>query len=554
MTAAVPSDAIRAAAARGAPPRGALIRAVAWGAVGRLAGVALVGTATALLTWASMRPGLGRVAGLLVLVELIAFLRAPIRHTERICAHDLGLSGLGGWRTWLLSSVATWSPSRLADARAGDLLTRCLEDADSLQDLWVRVVVPWLASLAALAVAACVLGVLVPAVGIALAFVTIGLGSLCWWRAKHVCALGAEEAALRGGAAARGVEFAHGADALVLLGADAQHIAGTTSLIAKADAMAARRDAIVSVLEVAASVATGIVLVTAVAVVRLPTSAPALPAGVVLAILACGELLATFPAALEGASAVAGAAGRLSSLSSPRHWGTRAATRGALGLDKVDVAAAAETPVLIGDVDLVVKPSGSVAVIGPTGSGKSSLLAVAAGLEAPAAGRVTIDAIGFDELDEASLRARLGWLSASPALLEGRVKDVVAMGRPIDDVEVQRAIDAVGLGGVLAARGGLDAVIGSRGDDLSSGERRRLALARVLASHGDLYVLDEPTAGLDDEAARMVLDAIDASGAGVLVASHDPRVAAWAGRAYLVEDGSLTEAPYTSSDPISASG
>jgi ABC-type transport system involved in cytochrome bd biosynthesis fused ATPase/permease subunit len=83
---------------------------------------------------------------------------------------------------------------------------------------------------------------------------------------------------------------------------------------------------------------------------------------------------------------------------------------------------------------------------------------------------------------------------------------------------------------VLEQRGGLDAVIGQRASDLSAGERRRLALARLLAGGPDLYLLDEPTAGLDDESAALVLHALDATGAGVLVATHDDRVDGWARR------------------------
>ena len=154
---------------RGAPTRRVVVRAVAFGALARLAGVALVGGAGGLLTWSAARPGLASVGGLLIAVELVAFLRAPLRHAERVASHDLGLDGLAGWRTWLLDSVATWAPSRLAAARSGDLLARCVEDADQLQDLWVRVLVPAVSSLVALACVAVALGVLDPLGGAALA-------------------------------------------------------------------------------------------------------------------------------------------------------------------------------------------------------------------------------------------------------------------------------------------------------------------------------------------------------------------------------------------------
>src|ERR1700685_3149973 len=100
-------DELRAAAARGAPDRGAVVRAVLAGARASIAGSALGGGATGLFTWAAGRPSLGEIAGLLVAVELVAFLRAPLRHAARRSAHELGLDGIRGWRVWLLESVAS---------------------------------------------------------------------------------------------------------------------------------------------------------------------------------------------------------------------------------------------------------------------------------------------------------------------------------------------------------------------------------------------------------------------------------------------------------------
>ncbi|HEV3327838.1 MAG TPA: hypothetical protein VGZ33_00435, partial [Acidimicrobiales bacterium] len=210
------ADAMSVAAARGAPSRRVVARAVVAGATAQLASVALVGGATGLLVWSAMRPGLGTVAGLLLAVEVVAFLRAPLRHAERLAAHDLGLGGLAGWRTWLLDSVATWSPSRLAAARAGDLLARCLEDTDRLQDLWVRAVVPAASTVAALLLAAVLLAIAVPVAGAAVALGTSLVAWATWARARRVVELGVAESALRGAIAARAVELAHGATALRL--------------------------------------------------------------------------------------------------------------------------------------------------------------------------------------------------------------------------------------------------------------------------------------------------------------------------------------------------
>lgn len=515
---------------RGAPSRPVVLRAVALGALAQLAGVALVGGATGLLTWSAERPGIAAVAGLLIAVELVAFARAPLRHAERVSAHDLGLGGLRGWRTWLLESVSTWAPSRLGAALSGDLLARCLGDSDRLQDLWVRILVPVSSTIAALLAASLLVSIAVPAAGAALLVATLITTAATWRWSSRVAADGVAEADLRGAIAARVVEFAHGTEPLVLLGADTEHVVSTLRLVHRADDLGAHRRSIVSGLGVLAAALAAATVLVATAAVRLPSAHPALSAGIVLATLACAELLVGIPAAIEALGPVAGAAARLSGLDEPVPDGGIEATRGALELDDVDIAAAPGAPVLLRSVRLGVAPGSSVCVVGPSGSGKTALLAVAARLESPRSGRVTLHDVDVEALSESSLRRHVGWLPTHPGLLEGRVRDVLDLGRGIGDDALLAALACVGLSSVLEQRGGLDAVIGQRASDLSAGERRRLALARLLAGGPDLYLLDEPTAGLDDESAALVLHALDATGAGVLVATHDDRVDGWARR------------------------
>lgn len=533
------ADAIAVAAGRGAPPRRVVARAVAAGALAQLATVVLVAGATGLLVWSATRPGLGAVAGLLLAVELVAFLRAPLRHAERLAAHDLGLGGLAGWRTWLLDSVSTWSPSRLAAARAGDLLARCLDDTDRLQDLWVRSVVPAASTVVALGCASILLAIADPIAGGALALGTLLLALVTWAAAGRVAELGVAETTLRGTVAARTVELAHGATALRLAGADAAHVGATLELVSRADDLAARRDGLAARLMVVSAVITSAVFFAAVAGLDLPTSHPAIAAGVALGVLACAELLATLPAALDGLGAVAGAAARLNSLATPRAPATLDAVDGDVALDDVDVAVGDDGPVLLASVSLSVTHGAPLAVLGPTGSGKSTLLAVAAGMEGPRRGVVTLAGADVSTLEEGSLRRRVAWLPAESALLEGTVRDVLDVGRGIPDAALLDALDRVGLAPVLHDRGGLDAVVGPRGEGLSGGERRQLALARALAGAPGVCVLDEPTAGLDEASARVVLEAVAASGAAVLVATHDAQAVAWAASRRVVREGRL---------------
>jgi ATP-binding cassette, subfamily C, bacterial CydC len=534
-----PRSVLRPALRRGAPSTKAVANAVCLGGLARLSAVALVGGATALLVWSSARPGLGAVAGLLLAVELVAFARAPLRHAERVGAHDLGLDGLVGWRTWLLDSVASWAPSRMAAARSGDLLARCLADADRLQDLWVRVLVPAGASALALLVTSLVLAALVPlaGLGVLIAGVVVGVGA--WLSARRIAALGVAESALRGAIAGRVVEYVQGIDALVLLRANEEHLAATAALSHRADTLEHRRTSASGAVVVLATFATACAVVNAAIAVKLPAANPSLAAGVVVAVLATGELLVSLASSLDGLSGVAGSTRRLGELGGAATSGSSSASHGPLVLHEVGVAAALGEPSLLDGVELTVSPGTLVAITGPTGTGKSALLGVAARLERPTAGSVTLAADSLDEIDESSLRRAVAWLPTHPRLLDGRVRDVLDVGRGLSDPVLAGALASVGLTEVLEPRGGLEAHLGVGGSELSGGEARRLALARLLAGAPSVLVLDEPTAGLDDRAVTTVLDTLDASGAAVLVATHDERVTSRAGTVRVTREGRL---------------
>ncbi len=169
----------------------------------------------------------------------------------------------------------------------------------------------------------------------------------------------------------------------------------------------------------------------------------------------------------------------------------------------------------IGPVSLALGATGLLALTGPTGSGKTSVLAALAGQLAPTAGEVT-------PLDPADI----AWAAQHPLILPGSLRDNLALARPeASEADILAACTRVGLDALVAARG-LDLPLDHRGSGLSGGERRRLGLARALLSDRPLLLCDEPTADLDDaSAARIVALLTDlAQTRAVIVATHDARL------------------------------
>jgi thiol reductant ABC exporter CydD subunit len=198
---------------------------------------------------------------------------------------------------------------------------------------------------------------------------------------------------------------------------------------------------------------------------------------------------------------------------------------------------------------LEVRSGEVVAVVGPSGAGKSTLLAVILGFVAPDVGRVMVagpDGVSVDvaALDGAAWRRRVGWVPQVPYLFEGSVAANVRLAAPeADDAAVARALAAVGLGDLDP-----QAVLGERGAGLSSGQRRRVGVARALLRGAPILLLDEPTAGLDAAAEAAVLDAVRAAadaGAAVLLVAHRPAAAAMADRTVAVDWAAGSEAATT---------
>ncbi len=236
------------------------------------------------------------------------------------------------------------------------------------------------------------------------------------------------------------------------------------------------------------------------------------------------------------------AEGRIEAAGTPAELLDRAEVAGLLGLDAPPrpPRPATGAPVLrlegvrcrfvgpgdgCGPVDLEVRAGERVGLVGPNGCGKSTLLAVAAGLRAPDAGEVWL---GDRRLDA----RRRPDLEHGRAMLAPQFPEY-AFARPTVTAELalDPALAGVDVGAWLAALGLPPAAAAANPHDLSTGQRRRLALGLALHSGRPLLLLDEPTAALDRAGRRMVLDLLDRAGtaAGLVIASHDRTFLAAAG-------------------------
>jgi len=219
--------------------------------------------------------------------------------------------------------------------------------------------------------------------------------------------------------------------------------------------------------------------------------------------------------------------------------------RGAFSLEDVSYRhAGAAEPVLEG-VNLAVGPGEVVALSGPSGGGKSTLVRLLARFADPAAGRVLLDGHDLRVLTLASVRGNVGYLQQETLLFDRTVGENIAFGAPdATQAEIEQAArSARAHDFVTGLPDGYGTRVGPRGANLSGGQRRRIEVARTLLRDTPVVVLDEPTTGLDGPEAACVAESLRAllDGRTAIVATHDPHLLAVADRVLRVEGGAVAE-------------
>lgn len=518
-------------------PRGAewgrTAQAVGVGVVGQLAGIGLLATSAWLITTASLRPPVLTLMVAIAAVQAFSLGRGVARYAERLAGHDLALRVLARVRVWAYGRIEPIVPGPATGTRTGDLLARFVADVDGILDLYVRAVLPLITAVVTAAGAVALGWLLDPPAGWVLAG---GLSGAVVVLPVITARLGMPGAAL---SAARGerdglvVETLRGGSEIVSLGAESFMLARVAANDRRV-ARLGRRLAVAAGVGQAFGAGLGGALAAATVFVAIPALRQGTDSGITVAVLAflalgAADAVSGLPDAAAHLADSVGGARRVLALTDlsgravpasvsayQRHAGLsggvvpagvsayqRPAGSPTLSFERVSLTWPGARRPAVDGINLQVRPGSHVAIIGPSGAGKTSLSHLLLRFVEPTSGRVSFDGIDVTQLDPEEVRSLIAWAPQDPHVFGTTLAANLRLAAPdATNRELWDALAAVGLGDWAAGlTDGLDTVLSERAATISGGEAQRLGVARALLADRPILLLDEPTAHLDEPAA-----------------------------------------------------
>ncbi|WP_282948793.1 thiol reductant ABC exporter subunit CydC [Cellulomonas endometrii] len=575
-----PADPLRRAVRLLDVDRRRVALAVLLGVLALGSAVALAAVSAWLITRAAQMPPVLELSVATVAVRAFGIGRGLFRYLERLVSHDVALRGMSTLRTTLYSRLAAGRPEATLGLRRGDLLARVGADVDAVGDVVVRGLLP-AAVAAVLGLGTVVaMGLFLPAAGLTLAACLLLAGVVAPWLAQRAARTTEQRAAAaRAEMAATALGLLEDVGPLAVQGRTAAELARLRAAdadLARATDAGAGPAAVAAALgNLAVGVAVLAALLVGIPAATAGTLAPVELAVIVLTPLAAFEATSVLPAAAIQVHRSRAAAARLMAVLDdadgpaptpvdPRTAPAEATELGRSGPGPRLVARGLAVgwpgrPPVVEGLDLDVSPGRSVAVVGPSGVGKTTLLLTLAGFLPPRAGEVLLDGVPLAEVDPAARLSRLALTTEDAHVFETTVLENLRVARgDATPQDARAALIRSGLGDWLAGLPeGVDTALGPDARSVSGGERRRLLLARSLLAAAPLLLVDEPAEHLDPATAdRLVTDLLTAprgedASRGVLVVTHRLAPLAAADEVLVLRDGRIA-ARGTHTDLIAA--
>lgn len=477
---------------------------------------------------------LGEVVITTALLRWVGGGRVILRYAERLFTHDAMFRALADLRVWFFHSLAQGAAAGLGFRRAGDMLSRLVSDVGTLDGLYLRILVPFACACLTLPILVFQLGqqsillaVLVGALFASSAFLVPYLIARSG-RAEGE-RLGKSLAALRIGV----LDLVGGLREIRAFGAEGRilsHVQADDASLLTGQMRLARRAAYANASAfLCGQAAIFLVLLAAAGAFSLHVSALAAVGSLFLTVASFESAAALTRAGLQ-AGAMGAAARRVVEIAAgvPSAAQVEAQTDAPTGthihLEGVKFRWSPQRPLVFDGLTLDIPAGARVAILGPSGVGKSSLAALLLKAAIPEAGSMTLGGEEISHIRADSLRRRIAWLSQATHLFDDTIRANLLLGRPdATEDDLWKALDDAAVADVVKnLPEGLDTWLGEGGIKLSGGQGRRIALARTLLTQAPILILDEPATGLDAQTEQDFLRTLNTvtEGRTVILIAH----------------------------------
>ena len=504
--------------------------------------VLLMAASAYLISKSALITNVAEVALVITSVRVLAIGRAAFRYLERYVTHRATFEILTDLRVWFFAAIEPLAPAGLTDRRRGDLVARIVSDVGTLEDFYVRVILPPVTAVLVAILGGLLLGAADPLLGLTLIAFLVGAGIVLPLGARRLSRRpAAASIASRGELDALLVDGLAGlADLIVLDRAAAQRertLAVGDDLDRATDRLARVRAAATILAGLVAALAGIAVLALGVALVGQGRLDGVYLAALPLAAVACFEVTGPLGQAFALQTANDAAARRLFELTDARPAGEDAPTVSGAGASTFGLEVRGlrfrygpEEPWVLDGLDLSVPAGGSLAIVGPSGSGKSTLVNLLLRFWDYADGELRIGGRELHEVRADEVRRWIAVVSQDVHLFDATIRDNLAVAdADATDEAIEAACRLALIHDVITALpAGYETRIGENGALLSGGERQRLAIARAILKDAPILILDEATANLDVATERDLMASLEPFIAGrtAIVISHRSTVAA----------------------------
>ena len=489
-------------------------------------------------------------------VRGLAIGRTVSRYFERLVTHDATFRVLANLRVTIFKKLIPLSPSGLKRYRNSELLNRLVADVDTLDTLYLNLVTPFVSAL------------------MVIAFMAIGLSFVSGLLAVIICGtllallaifptvfyhlgrkLGQNTVQSRAQYRAQFIEWIQLHAEFLLFGL----VPEMTTKLQKTEEQwleqQSKESHLTGLSNALLVFSNGILLCVVIYLISSAIHAPtadypqALIALVIFCVMASTEILMPIGVAFLHLGQVIAAAERLNeiteqpaqvSFNGSATWQEVVLNQPLIKFDSVSFGYPMQSEMATKSISLSIKAGEKIAIVGKTGSGKSTLFQLLNRNYAPTSGRILLNHCEIADYPEAVLRQHLVTLSQSVHIFNASLKQNLLMGNPnASDAQLLEVLETVGL--VYLSEEGLSLWLGEGGRPLSGGEQRRLGLARVLLSQADVILLDEPTEGLDRETEQLILRLILSHCANktLLMITHRLKGLSEFDRIYQIDNGQL---------------